>query len=215
MKTCSGCHIPKDEDEFHRRPPSEGSRLRSRCKECCRPDPTAKRRYDRRRYLEQGEEIRARVVNYQTNHRAEKREYDVATAQARRDRFNKRFREDPKFRITVLTRNRIKDAIRGKRKFATSAVLLGCSVDELMTHLQSRFTAGMTMALLMAGKIDIDHVVPCAAFDLTDPEQQKACFHFTNLQPLWPRANKSKRDRVSPDLIRPGSPLHRRQALAQ
>ena len=31
----------------------------------------------------------------------------------------------------------------------------------------------------------IDHIHPCAAFDLTDPEQQKACFHWSNLQPLW------------------------------
>lgn len=31
----------------------------------------------------------------------------------------------------------------------------------------------------------IDHIRPCKSFDLTDPEQQKECFHYTNLQPLW------------------------------
>lgn len=37
--------------------------------------------------------------------------------------------------------------------------------------------------------IHIDHIRPCASFDLTDPEQQKQCFHYTNLKPLWARDN--------------------------
>ncbi len=42
------------------------------------------------------------------------------------------------------------------------------------------------------GKWQIDHKIPCASFDLTDPEQQKSCFHFSNLQPLWAKDNNSK-----------------------
>jgi hypothetical protein len=38
----------------------------------------------------------------------------------------------------------------------------------------------------------IDHIRPCAAFNLSDPEQQKVCFHFSNLQPLWAPENLSK-----------------------
>ena len=30
----------------------------------------------------------------------------------------------------------------------------------------------------------VDHIIPCASFDLTDPKQQKICFHWSNLQPL-------------------------------
>jgi len=33
---------------------------------------------------------------------------------------------------------------------------------------------------------------PCASFDLADPEEQKKCFHWTNLQPLWALDNIRK-----------------------
>jgi hypothetical protein len=32
---------------------------------------------------------------------------------------------------------------------------------------------------------DVDHIRPCSSFDLTKPEEQAICFHYTNLQPLW------------------------------
>ena len=39
---------------------------------------------------------------------------------------------------------------------------------------------------------EIDHIVPCASFDLKKAEEQKRCFHWTNLQPLWRKDNSSK-----------------------
>ena len=37
-----------------------------------------------------------------------------------------------------------------------------------------------------------------ASFDLTDAEQQRECFHYTNLQPLWAFDNISKSDKWEP-----------------
>jgi hypothetical protein len=44
----------------------------------------------------------------------------------------------------------------------------------------------------------IDHIRPCASFDLADPEQQRKCFHYTNLQPLWASENMRKGDKWEP-----------------
>jgi len=39
---------------------------------------------------------------------------------------------------------------------------------------------------------NVDHVKPCASFDLEDAEEQEECFNWKNLQPLRADKNKSK-----------------------
>ena len=68
--------------------------------------------------------------------------------------------------------------------------LLGCSIEKLWEHLESKFQPGMTRE--NHGKWHIDHIRPCISFNLTDLEQQKICFHYTNLQPLWAEDNLKK-----------------------
>jgi len=72
--------------------------------------------------------------------------------------------------------------------------LIGCSLTELKAHIERQFTDGMSWDRIR--EIDIDHKRPCAAFDLTDPVQQHACFHFSNLQPLWASDNRRKHKKI-------------------
>jgi hypothetical protein len=71
--------------------------------------------------------------------------------------------------------------------------LIGCSISEFRSHIESKFADGMNWA---DGGWHIDHIIPCAAFDLSCPEQQKACFHFSNTQPLWKSDNLRKHSKV-------------------
>jgi len=55
--------------------------------------------------------------------------------------------------------------------------------------LESKFTEGMTWKNYGLGGWQIDHRIPCQDYDLTDIEEQRKCFHYTNLQPLWAMDN--------------------------
>lgn len=98
---------------------------------------------------------------------------------------------NPKYKIAKCLRQRLRGAILKGHKSAPTLDLLGCSLDELTTHLESQFQEGMTWDNYGNPNGDhsecwhIDYIKPCASFDLLDPEEQKKCFHYTNLQPLW------------------------------
>lgn len=95
-------------------------------------------------------------------------------------------------RIRNAIKRQSKDTARPDRKAMPTMQLTGCTLAELRAHLESQFRDGMTWANL--GKWHIDHAVPCSAFDLSKPDEQARCFHYTNLQPLWARENLAKHD---------------------
>lgn len=70
--------------------------------------------------------------------------------------------------------------------------LIGCNTQQLIAWIESQFKSGMTWENHGRSGWHIDHKQPALSFDLTDPEQQKLCFHWTNLQPLWGSENRSK-----------------------
>lgn len=102
----------------------------------------------------------------------------------------------PYIRMVNNLRRRVLSALAGLNKSSATLELLGCSRSELRAHLESKFQPGMTWENY--GPVwHVDHKRPCASFDLTDPAQQRACFHWTNLQPLYATENMKKGARVS------------------
>ena len=109
-----------------------------------------------------------------------------------------RQRTDINFKLFITTRSRIRQAF-SKQKFIRSKrtlELLGCSLEHARKHLESQFKEGMTWDNHGFKGWHIDHIIPCASFDLTDPEQQKKCFNYKNLQPLWWQENLSKGSKI-------------------
>ncbi len=109
---------------------------------------------------------------------------------------NDLYHRDPQHRAAVLLRGRLHRVLSraNAAKSAATLELLGTDKAGLIAHLEAQFTEGMTWE--NQGEWHIDHIKPCASFDLTDPEQQKLCFHYTNLQPLWGSENCSKGARL-------------------
>jgi len=100
--------------------------------------------------------------------------------------YRKKKKIDPNYKLRVLFSIRILGAIKNKYGYKKSSTLelLGCSVEECRNHLEQQFLPEMTWK--NHGIIwEIDHKIPCINFDLTKKEEQKLCFHYTNLQPLF------------------------------
>ena len=106
------------------------------------------------------------------------------------DRDKRRRQNDNNYRLTKVCRTRIWQALKGKNKSASTMELIGCSIDELWNHLESKFKSWMTKENY--GLWHVDHIIACSKFDLTDPYQQKICFHWSNLQPLKAIENLKK-----------------------
>lgn len=104
-----------------------------------------------------------------------------------------RIEKDPAFKLLVRCRTRIYKALKGYEKPAHTAHLIGCSIDQLVAHLEGEFQFGMSWANY--GKWHVDHIRPCASYDFTDTQQVLECFHYTDLQPLWAEDNIRKSDR--------------------
>ena len=103
-----------------------------------------------------------------------------------------RTRRDPAFRIMLQLRGRMRAALRAARAQRGNGhfSLLGCTAEYVMAYLEERWSPGMSWENY--GAWHIDHIRPCATFNLLDPGEQARCFHYTNLQPLWKADNLRK-----------------------
>ena len=134
--------------------------------------------------------------------RAWAKEYGKRNRKKITKKYLERLKTDPNFRLICYARSRMNFFLKG-RKSKTTMELLGVpNLEFLWQHLEKQFQLGMTKENY--GKWHVDHIIPCASFDFSDPEQQKKCFHYTNLQPLWASDNISKGSKIiSGDITSP------------
>lgn len=142
--------------------------------------------------------------NYSKSHwdnlRVDCKECLVKWRKDNREKINKNILEyekkrkitDPEFKLLKTLRSRLGNAINRQNSIKSDSTieLLGCSVSFLKGYLAYKFKEGMIWE--NHGEWHIDHIKPCASFNLLDEEEQKKCFHYTNLQPLWASENLSK-----------------------
>jgi uncharacterized protein (DUF1810 family) len=145
--------------------------------------------YKKRWYLEHKEEKDNYDILYRANNKEKRRKL-------KRDYHKHKCSIDPIYKTECALRSRIRKAIKSQSgtKAYKSMELLGCTMKECRTHIESLFTEGMSWDNHGIHGWHLDHIKPCASFDLKDPEQQKECFHYTNLQPLWAIDNLKKGD---------------------
>ena len=102
------------------------------------------------------------------------------------------YHSNPQYSTSKKLRERIRISLKACSavKCARTEELVGCSFSYLCKHLEGQFREGMSWD--KPNSFHIDHIKPMSSFDLTDPQQQKAACHWTNLQPLYPEENLRK-----------------------
>lgn len=108
-----------------------------------------------------------------------------------------RYVSDKNYKFACKIRAKIRLLMRGLRKSASTEVLLGCKIADLRKYLELLWQPGMSWDNYGMLGWHIDHKRPVHSFDLSKPEDQLACFHYTNLQPLWAADNIRKSNKLT------------------
>ena len=109
-----------------------------------------------------------------------------------------RYQTDLNFKLRTSLRVRVRLELKKHlvTKTQRSLEYASCSVKNLKEHIESQFEEGMTWDNWSSKGWHVDHIIPCSSFDLTKEKEQKKCFHYTNLQPLWAEDNFSKGNKL-------------------
>lgn len=202
INSCKKCKLKID--NASRKKHTEEYRLRRRAKR--KANLEIHRQKDRENYNKNIDKRRKSSLDYRNRNREScllrDRKWYKNNVAHRSAYSLRKYHEDEQAKLKSLIRKRITEAIKSKNttKSGSSLDLLGCSIVFFKTYLESKFKKDMswnnhgTYRVGGPPKWHIDHIRPCASFDLTDPEQQGACFHYTNCQPLWATENLSKSD---------------------
>jgi hypothetical protein len=204
-KKCAKCQEIFDVNNFCYKGFRNGKqRFTSRCKICLKE-------YNREQYnkhqikrleakKEYGEinknKIKERNKQQYLKNRNTRIEYQKKYSKSNKDAIRKRQRKytinkyhsDHNLKIKMNLSRRMRKCF--SKNGSRTIDFIGCSIDDLKLHLEKQFIEGMNWQNY--GDWHIDHIRPCCSFDLTDPKQQRECFHYSNLQPLWAKDNLAK-----------------------
>lgn len=220
MKKCNQCFLKKEDSQFNKTRCNQCKICEQQWKKQWYQKNKQKRSFQRELYQQKNKKQiqKAKKLYYLKNkehidkknalHRANNREYLNQKSKEyyyknKKEIFKKQkqyFLNNTNARIRHNLRTRINLVLKGKIKSGSTMNLLGCDIKFFMQYMEGLFLPGMTWDNHTRKGWHIDHMIPCASFDLTDPEQQKECFHYTNLQPLWAEDNLRKSDKV-PDIF--------------
>lgn len=192
-KVCEVCGVLKSSDCYWVRKKNGKEWLRAECKDCTN---------GRRRHLyntKNKKVVLERNKAWIEKNKDYKKEYDKQRLKNIREfrsqqqlEYHHDKKSDPMYRLKRSLRARFYFALVNNTKAGNTIEMIGCSIDFLKAHLESKFKEGMTWDNYGSGGWHVDHIIPCVKFDLSQKEEQYKCFNYTNLQPLWESENCAK-----------------------
>jgi len=176
MKICKTCKLSKELTEFFPAAKYKDKQYyRGECKECTKVE-----------------------LRSESGQKAQQKYRRSIHGHTMKYSYKKRRREtDPFHKLQENLRRRLRASLDGRnwRKNSKFNEYIGCSKEELIKHIESKFTEGMTWEVfLTTDKIHIDHVTPLSS--ATCIEEAYKLSHYTNLQPLWALDNIKKSNKI-------------------
>lgn len=97
--------------------------------------------------------------------------------------------------------SRIRTALirQNTRKTSSTIKYIGCKISFFKNWIQYQFQENMSCDNY--GQWHLDHVKPCASFDLKNENHVLECFNWKNYQPLWEKDNLLKSDKIDEKII--------------
>jgi hypothetical protein len=197
-RVCTICNIYKSKDNFYVRQVKSGKTLYSYCRICSE----AKNKEHRASNIDKYKEARIKRLSNPENRekdRASKAKWKKANKlkvrESRRLLMARKSKEDVGFRLSCRMRTRIWEML-GQKKSKRTFDYVGCSLEELKTHLEKSFEFGMTWDNYGV-EWHVDHIRPLSSFNLKDESELMTAFHFSNLQALWKTDNLKKSNKLN------------------
>jgi hypothetical protein len=106
------------------------------------------------------------------------------------ERYRLRYHHDKEFNLSERIRRHFSKLGLGGMSAGRMRRKLGYGPKELRAHIERQFYGGMSWGNY--GDWHIDHITPKSSFDLSDPDEIRACWALPNLRPLWGRDNIRK-----------------------
>jgi hypothetical protein len=203
MKVCSKCKVEKHFNEFSKDNQKKNGFVSS-CKVCVKKYYESRKEtisttmkiwrennkekmydYNKLYYKLNKEKIHKQVTKYYEDNKEK-------IIQQRNKYRNTKLKQDHIFKFSYNVRSLVYHSFkRGKNQFKKNAKteqILGCTIEEFRSYIESKFTEGMTIE--NHGEWHLDHIIPLASAK-TEEEILKLN-HYTNFQPLWAKDNLSK-----------------------
>jgi len=200
-KICNKCKIEKQFSEFHKSSKDKDGR-KGMCKLCKKEDHHRHYLKNKDSYLKQNkkwvfkhkEHLKAYHKQYNLGRKKYFKDYRIRNREKRTQYQRDLMSSNMDYRISSQLRHRINMAVKSQKtsKINRTMDLLGCTVDDFRKYLESKFRVGMMWSNYGKMGWHIDHIKSCASFNLSDSEEQRKCFHYTNMQPLWAMDNFRK-----------------------
>lgn len=202
-KICTKCKETKNIECFSKQK-DKPCGYRAHCKVCIQLyqfNNKLVKKYKKEYYTKNKDEISKKQKEYNIKNRHKRREHYLKNKETFKEK-SKQYRKLNRNKINNRRKNytmpincKIANLLRGRinkllnlnsiKKSIKTTELIGCSYEFFNNYIESKFTKGMTWENRGKNGWHLDHIKPCCSFDLLDLEQQKICFHYTNIQPLW------------------------------